>query len=151
MPIRGRARDVGSSNITCPSNAIFHHKRLLEIFRQLPTRHPSHNISSTASAKPYYYGDRPTWPIRLLRMSQRGKGKSSNQSKDAAMEPAERGVMSTTTGGSHLCSQRWHHGQPPIPHLANLRSEIAATVQHAAPPHTRPLSPAKNPSLLIRD
>jgi len=93
MPIRGRARDVGSSNITCASDAIFHHKRLLEIFRQLSTRHPSHNISSTASAKPYYYGDRLTWPIRLLRMSQRGDGKSSNQSKDAAMEPAERGVL----------------------------------------------------------
>src|SRR6266576_1940016 len=106
MPIRGRARDVGSSNITCPSNAIFHHKRLLEIFRQLSTRHSSHNISSTASAKPYYYGDRLTWPIRLLRMCQRGEGKSSNQSKDAAMEPAERGVMPTTTGGLHLCAAR---------------------------------------------
>src|SRR5262245_36847439 len=107
MPIRGRARDVGSSNITRASNAIFHHKRLLEIFRQLSTRHPSHNISSAASAKPYYYGNRLTWPIRLLRMSRRGEGKSSYQSKDAAIEPAERGVMPTNIKGSHLCSKGW--------------------------------------------
>src|SRR5437588_1829743 len=93
MPIRGRASDVGSSNITRPSNPISHHKRLFEIFTQLSTRHPSHNISSTAGAKPYDYGDGLARPIRLLRMSQREERKSSNQSKYAAMEPAERGVM----------------------------------------------------------
>src|SRR5215831_12746160 len=93
MPIRGRASDVGRSNITCAANAIFHHKRLFEIFRQLSTRHPSHDIGRTASAKPDDDGDRLTWPIRLLRMRQREERKSGNQSKDAAKKPAERGVM----------------------------------------------------------
>src|SRR4029077_4068898 len=136
MPIRGRARDVGSSNITCASDAIFHHKRLLEIFRQISTRHPSHNISSTASAEPYYYGDRLTWPIRLLRMSQRGDGKSSNQSKDAAMEPAQRGVMSTNTGGSHVCSKGWQH----VSFQLYLRSGIAAAVHSPPSAHSSALS-----------
>src|SRR5215831_132120 len=105
MPVRGRASDVGSSNITCASNAIFHHKRLFEIFRQLSTRHPSHNISSTASAEPYDYGDRLIWPVRLLRMSQREERKSSNQSKDAAKEPAERGVMPSAHSSALSCEE----------------------------------------------
>src|SRR5262245_8795125 len=149
MPIRGRARDVGTSNIACPPNAILQHKRLFEILRQLSTRHPGHNISNTASAKPYYDGDCLNWPIRLLRISQRGEGKSSNQSKDAAMEPAERGVIPTTMGGSHLCSKGWRHVslQCPFGYTCGPRSRSGALTARL---HTRPLSPVKNPSLLIR-
>src|ERR1041384_2054945 len=139
MPIRGRACDVGSSNITCASDAIFHLTRLLEIFRQLSTRHPSHNIGRPPGANAYYYGDRLSWPIRLLLMSQRGEGKSSNQSKDAAMEPAQRGVMSTNTGGSHVRSKGWHH----VSLQLYVRSGIAAAV-HAPVMRTRPLSPVNN-------
>src|SRR5215831_18967489 len=105
MPIRGRASDVGSSNITCAANAIFNHKRLFEIFGQLFARHPSHNIGRTASAKPDDDGDRLTWPIGLLRMSQREERKSSNQSKDAAMEPVERAVMPSAHSSALSCEK----------------------------------------------
>jgi hypothetical protein len=52
------------------------------------------------------------------------------------MEPAERGVMSTNTGGPHVCSKGWHH----VSFQLYLRSGIAAAVHSPPSAHSCALS-----------